>query len=101
MDYIRIFIYWRIFGGSSYVIIENCVSAGSISSNNQRIEYIGSFVGTVISQANITHSFWIRNADYNCTNIIDRIVIDNETILVELNPEAVDKLNEYSSNKPS
>ena len=77
------------------------MSAGSISSNNQRYEFIGSFVGTVGSQANITHSLLTRNADYNTTSNSDKLLIDNETILVELNPEAVDKLNEYSSNKPS
>ena len=91
----------EITAGSNYIVIENCVSAGTISSNNQRMEYIGSFVGVVKSQANVTHSFWTSNADYNTTNNPERLLIDNETSLVELNSEVVDKLNKYSSDKPS
>ena len=84
-----------IIGCSKYSSVENCLDAGKIASNEEKI-YVGSFVGCSYSTTKITHSFWVNGIGYNESSAIS-VSIDDESSQVSLNLEVVGKLNNYSS----
>ena len=87
--------------GSGYKIIENCVSAGKITSNRQdNSTFIGGIIGYGYSTG-LIHSFWTSDVGYDIVNGSGAPIIDNETSQVELDSAFVSKLNEYSAKNSS
>ena len=82
--------------------IENCVSAGKITSNKAPSStIIGSIVGGIAySTTTITHCYWTSDVgNYSVYGLNQSAVgFDSETKQVELNTATVDSLNSYNSS---
>lgn len=87
-----------IIGKSEMSDIKNCISVGKIISNNYTC--VGTIIGYAESNlANVAHSFWTSDVgDYNASRC-GNPTIDNDSSLVELSSNFINKLNSYSANE--
>ena len=88
-----------IAGNTSYSTIENCVSAGKISSTVTI--YIGIIVGFANSSTLITHCFWTSDVGYDSVSGGGSPNITDTSIISTLNITTMNELNEYAKGKDS
>ena len=85
-----------IVGGSGYTSTENCVSAGKVTPSIAAETNIGSIVGYVASNTNITHCLWTSDVGYDVANGTGSPTVTDSSLISTLNATSTDELNEYA-----
>ena len=84
--------------GYSNTKLENCVSAGRISSSVTNA-FVGAVVGKAENYIDITHCLWTSDVRYDIANGGGSPTVTNSSLIASLDATTMDELDEYTEKK--